>query len=49
MLYRADIPETKVNALLQEEAKVPFEIRIAELLIIRALQKAFYRRKYKGE
>lgn len=48
LLYRADIPETKVRDLLNEEVKAPFEIRISELLIIRALQKAFFRRKYKS-
>ncbi|CAN5148895.1 hypothetical protein BH09BAC5_BH09BAC5_28680 [soil metagenome] len=47
LLYRADIPENKLNALLQEEAKLSFENKIAELLIIRALQKAFYRIKFK--
>lgn len=47
LLYRADIPESKVRQLLKEEANEPFEIRIAELLIIRALQKAFFRKKYK--
>lgn len=48
LLYRADIQESKVKELLQEEVKEPFEMRIAELLIIRALQKAFFRRKYKS-
>ncbi|HET6990961.1 MAG TPA: hypothetical protein VFJ43_06535 [Bacteroidia bacterium] len=48
LLYRADIPEIKITELLNEEVKEPFEIRVAELLIIRALQKAFFRRKYKS-
>lgn len=48
LLYRADIPETKVKELMNEEVKDPFEMRIAELLIIRALQKAFFRKKYKS-
>jgi hypothetical protein len=47
LLYRVDIPEAKVNQLLQEEPSAPFEIRVAELLIVRALQKAFFRKKYK--
>jgi hypothetical protein len=47
LLYRVDIPETKIKALLQEEVGEPFELRVAELLIVRALQKAFYRKKYK--
>jgi hypothetical protein len=48
LLYRVDIPETKIKALLNEEVGEPFEIRVAELLIVRALQKAFFRRKYKS-
>ncbi len=48
LLYRADIPESKLKDLLNEEAKEVFEIRVAEVLIIRALQKAFYRIKYKS-
>jgi hypothetical protein len=48
LLYRVDIPETKIKALLQEEPGEPFEIRVAELLIVRALQKAFFRKKYKS-
>ncbi|MDQ3111406.1 MAG: hypothetical protein M3R17_16085 [Bacteroidota bacterium] len=47
LLYRADIPETKLKELLQEGPGEPFEIRVAELLIVRALQKAFFRKKYK--
>jgi hypothetical protein len=46
LLYRVDIPETKIRELLQEEVGAPFEIRVAEVLIIRALQKAYYRKKY---
>lgn len=48
LLYRVDIPESKIKALLNEEVGEPFEIRVAELLIVRALQKAFSRRKYKS-
>lgn len=46
LLYRVDIPETKIKALLEEGPSEPFEIRVAELLIVRALQKAYYRKKY---
>lgn len=46
LLYRADIPEMKIKTLLQEGPNEPFEIRVAELLIVRALQKAYYRKKY---
>jgi hypothetical protein len=46
LLYRVDIPEKKIKELLSEEAGEPFEIRVAELLIVRALQKAYYRKKY---
>lgn len=48
LLYRVDIPETKVKEILSEGPGEPFEIRIAELIIIRALQKAFFRKKYKS-
>jgi hypothetical protein len=46
LMYRADIPEAKVKELLNEEITASFETRIAELLIIRCLQKAFFRKKY---
>jgi hypothetical protein len=48
LLYRADIPETKLKQLLIEDSELAFESRVAELLIIRALQKAFFRKKYKS-
>ena len=48
LLYRVDIPEAKVKELLDEEIGLPFEIRVAELLIIRALQKAYFRKKFKS-
>ncbi len=48
LLYRIDIPETKVKELLNEAPGEPFEIRVAELIIIRALQKAYFRRKFKS-
>ncbi|MEO5643514.1 MAG: hypothetical protein ABIQ40_05645 [Bacteroidia bacterium] len=48
LLYRVDIPEIKVKEILNEAPGTPFEIRIAELIIIRALQKAFFRKKYKS-
>ncbi len=46
LLYRADIPESKVRDVLASSPGGPVESEVAELLIIRALQKAFYRRQY---
>lgn len=43
LLYRVDIPEKQVAELLGEESDQPIMARISELLIIRALQKAWVR------
>jgi hypothetical protein len=48
LLYRIDIPETKVKELLHSPAGKPFEELIAETIIIRELQKAFYRKKFQS-
>lgn len=46
LLYRVDIPESRVHELLQNPSDQPIMARISEMLIIRALQKAWYRAKY---
>lgn len=46
LLYRVDIPESKIVALLQASSAEPIMARISELLIIRALQKAWTRAKF---
>jgi hypothetical protein len=46
LLYRADIPESKVRGALESEPGEPLPVKIAELLVIRALQRAFYRLKF---
>lgn len=43
LLYRVDIPEKNIAELLREESDQPIMARISELLIIRALQKAWMR------
>lgn len=48
LLYRVDIPEAKIKSLLNSTGDLPFELKVAELMIIRALQKAYFRRKYKS-
>jgi hypothetical protein len=47
LLYRVDIPEAKIKELLSSSSDQPFDSTAAEMLIIRELQKAFFRRKYK--
>lgn len=47
LLYRADIPESKTREALSSSPASAFESVIAELLIIRALQRAFYRQQYR--
>ncbi len=46
LLYRVDIPETKVAEALSTEGNTPVAVIISELLVIRALQKAYYRLKF---
>lgn len=46
LLYRADVPESKVREALNSAPSLPIETVIAELLIIRALQRAFFRKKF---
>lgn len=46
LLYRVDIPESKVAEVLQSASDQPIMSRISEMLIIRALQKAWYRAKF---
>lgn len=46
LLYRVDIPESKVAEALQVASDQPIMSRISEMLIIRALQKAWYRSKF---
>lgn len=47
LLYRADIPEAQTKKALQDSGKA-VEIAIAELLVIRALQRAYYRSKFQS-
>lgn len=46
LLYRADVQEAKVREALNSAPALPIETVIAELLIIRALQRAFFRKKF---
>jgi hypothetical protein len=46
LLYRADIPESQTRKALSAPSALSFEETIAELLIIRALQRAYYRKKF---
>lgn len=46
LLYRVDIPEAKVAEVLSNDDGRPVMEKISELLIIRALQKAWYRAKF---
>lgn len=46
LLYRVDIPESKVAEALSNGGDVPIPVVISELLVIRALQKAYYRLKF---
>lgn len=46
LLYRVDIPEARVTEALAAGGDMPIPVLISELLIIRALQKAYFRLKY---
>lgn len=46
LLYRADIPEMQVAEALSSGGKTPVSTLISELLIVRSLQKAYYRVKF---
>ncbi|HLG02638.1 MAG TPA: hypothetical protein VI731_03525 [Bacteroidia bacterium] len=46
LLYRADIPESKTREALAAGPERPFDEVIAELLVIRALQRTWFRKKY---
>lgn len=46
LLYRVDIPETRIAEALRTTSDQPIMVVIAELLIIRALQKAYYRMRF---
>lgn len=46
LLYRVDIPEAKVAEALSSAGDTSIPVIISELLIIRALQKAYYRLKF---
>jgi hypothetical protein len=46
LLYRVDIPEEKVRTALNTASDQPISAVISELLIIRALQKAYFRLKF---
>lgn len=46
LLYRVDIPEEKVRVALNSASDQPISAVISELLIIRALQKAYFRLKF---
>lgn len=49
LLYRADIRETELKKALNDSANSDFITSISEFLIIRALQRAYYREKYRSE
>jgi len=46
LLYRVDIPEQKVREALNSAPDEPISAVISELLIIRALQKAWFRANF---
>jgi hypothetical protein len=46
LLYRVDIPESQVAEALPGGGETPILVVISELLIIRALQKAYFRIKF---
>ena len=46
LLYRVDVPESQVAEAIQKAGDEPIMRIISELLIIRALQKAYYRLKF---
>lgn len=46
LLYRVDVPEARVTEALSAGSDTPILVVISELLIIRALQKAYYRAKF---
>lgn len=46
LMYRIDIPEKRVAEVLQAATDQPLMSRIAEMVVIRALQKAWYRLKF---
>lgn len=49
LLYRADIRETELKKALNDSGNSDFITSISEILIIRALQRAYYREKYRSE
>lgn len=49
LLYRADIRETELKNALNNSVNSDFITAISEILIIRALQRAYYREKYRSE
>jgi hypothetical protein len=49
LLYRADIRETELKKALNNSVNIDFITSISEILIIRALQRAYYREKYRSE
>jgi hypothetical protein len=49
LLYRADIRETELKKALNNSVNSDFTTAISEILIIRALQRAYYREKYRTE
>jgi hypothetical protein len=49
LLYRADIRETELKNTLHNSAISDFITSISEILIIRALQRVYYREKYRSE
>jgi hypothetical protein len=46
LMYRVDIPESQVAEALSSGGETPIPVIISELLVIRALQKAYYRLKH---
>jgi len=49
LLYRADIRETELKNALNNSVNSDFITVISEILIIRALQRAYYREKYRSK
>jgi hypothetical protein len=46
LLYRVDLPENRVHRMLREHADRNSDELISEMLIIRALQKAYFRANF---
>lgn len=49
LLYRVDLPENQIHRALQEQTHRNGDVLISEMLIIRALQKAYFRANFSSK